>query len=62
MIGDSIEVTVVSIEGSQVRLGFNAPSNIAIHRKEIYQRIQDVNREAATTKETVQLPKLPRQE
>ena len=47
MIGDEIEITVVDIRGDKVRLGINAPSQIAVHRKEVYDAIQRENRLAA---------------
>jgi carbon storage regulator len=47
MIGDDIEVTVVDIRGDKVRLGINAPKEIAVHRKEVYDAIRRENREAA---------------
>jgi len=47
MIGDDIEVTVVDIRGDKVRLGINAPKQIPVHRKEVYNQIRDENREAA---------------
>ncbi len=47
MIGDNIEITVVDIRGDKVRLGITAPSQIPVHRKEVYEAIQDENREAA---------------
>tara|TARA_B100001939_G_scaffold239196_1_gene206541 strand:+ start:44853 stop:45080 length:228 start_codon:yes stop_codon:yes gene_type:complete len=47
MIGDDIEIVVVDIKGDQVKLGIRAPRNVAIHRTEIYQEIQDQNKEAA---------------
>lgn len=47
MIGDDIEITVVDIRGDKVRLGINAPSRIAVHRKEIYDAIRRENEQAA---------------
>ncbi|NEU30256.1 carbon storage regulator CsrA [bacterium LRH843] len=48
-IGDDIEITIVAIEGDQVKLGINAPRHIDIHRKEVYLAIQQENSEAAKT-------------
>ena len=39
MIGDSIEVTVVDIRGEQVQLGINAPKDVPVHRREVYEAI-----------------------
>jgi carbon storage regulator len=50
MIGDDIEVTVVDIRGDKVRLGINAPKEIAVHRKEVYEAIKKENRAAAQVK------------
>lgn len=47
MIGDDIEVTVVDIRGDKVRLGINAPTRIAVHRKEVYEAIKRENQQAA---------------
>ena len=46
-IADDIKVTVVDIQGGQVRLGVEAPGHISVHREEIYQRILEENRRAA---------------
>jgi carbon storage regulator len=48
-IGDYIELTVLSIDGEQVKLGISAPNNIEIHRKEVFLAIQRENNEAADT-------------
>jgi len=47
MIGDLVEITVVDIRGDKVRLGINAPPQVAVHRKEIYEAIKAENRQAA---------------
>ncbi|KIL46582.1 carbon storage regulator [Jeotgalibacillus alimentarius] len=54
-VGDDIEITVLSVQGDQIKLGINAPKHIDIHRKEIFLAIQEEN-EAANN--TVDLTKL----
>lgn len=46
MIGDHIEVKVLSIEGDQVKLGIVAPKSVKVHRSEIFEAIQEQNKEA----------------
>ncbi len=47
ILGDGIEVTVLSVRGDQVSLGFSAPADMRIHRKEVFEAIQAENRMAA---------------
>jgi carbon storage regulator len=48
-IGNDIEITVLALEGDQIKLGISAPKNIEIHRKEIFISIQEENNKAANT-------------
>ena len=40
MIGNDVTVTILGVKGNQVRVGINAPKNVAVHREEIYERIK----------------------
>lgn len=54
IIGDHIEITILDIQGEQVKLGIKAPKHISIHRKEVYIQIQEENKAASTaSKEAV---------
>ncbi len=43
VIGGNIELVVIAVDGNRVKLGFNASSDIPIHREEVHQRIQSEN-------------------
>jgi len=47
-IGENIEITVLSVQGDQIKLGIKAPKDIEVHRKEVYMSIQESNNEAAS--------------
>lgn len=39
MVGDEVEVSVLGVKGSQVRIGIKAPKSVPVHREEVYQRV-----------------------
>ena len=47
VIGDDIEITIVDIRGDKVRLGINAPRQVKVHRKEVYEAIKRENTSAS---------------
>lgn len=47
MIGDDVEIMIVGVDGDQVKIGIEAPRDIPIHRKEVYEEIQRENIAAA---------------
>jgi carbon storage regulator len=48
IINDNIEITIVDVQGEQVRIGINAPRNVSIYRKEVYMEIKEENKKAST--------------
>lgn len=53
MIGDNISVTVLGVKGNQVRLGINAPKDVAVHREEIFERIRHEHLDTVAIEENV---------
>ena len=51
MVGDDITVTVLGVKGNQVRIGVNAPRDVAVHREELYEPIQDDDKKPAAKAE-----------
>jgi len=49
MIGDHVEVKILAIEGDQVKLGIVAPKSVKVHRSEVFEAIQQQNKEALNT-------------
>ena len=47
VINDNIEIILLDIQGDQVRIGVNAPKSVSVHRKEVFEEIQEENRKAA---------------
>jgi len=48
-IGDDIKMTFLDLNGKQLRIGIEAPRNVAVHRAEIYKIIQEQNQQAAAS-------------
>lgn len=49
IINDNIEITIIEIKGDQIKLGINAPKSVPVYRKEVYDQIQEANKEAANS-------------
>ena len=52
MIGDDISVTILGVKGNQVRIGVHAPEQVAIHREEVYDRVQSELNEGPRSDQT----------
>ena len=50
IIGDDVVITIVDIRGDKVRLGIDAPQDIPVHRREVYEAIQRENQKGARLK------------
>ena len=48
VINNNIEIMILDVKGDQVKIGINAPKEVPVYRKEIYEQIQQSNREAMT--------------
>lgn len=57
VINDDIEITIIEIKGDQVKLGINAPKNVPIYRKEVFEQIQEANKESANSVDSETLKK-----
>ena len=56
MIGDDVTITVLGVKGNQVRVGINAPKNVAVHREEIYERIKREQQSDAERSDSADTP------
>jgi carbon storage regulator len=61
VIDGRIQVKIVRVEGETVKIGIEAPSDVPVHRREVYEEIQNSN-QRALTKQSSTLPKLPARE
>ena len=53
VIGNDIEITILEVKGEQGKVGIKAPQSVAIYRKELFEQIQESNREASKISEDV---------
>lgn len=58
-IGDEVEITVVEVKGDMVRLGIQAPRNIQVWRRELWEAIVAENKKAAEEAATAEVPSIP---
>ncbi|MEL3904749.1 MAG: carbon storage regulator CsrA [Treponemataceae bacterium] len=57
VIGENVEITIIEVKGEQVKIGIEAPRNLKVFRREVYEEIQKENRAAQITEKPF-LPKL----
>jgi carbon storage regulator len=55
VINDNIEITILDVQGEQVRIGVNAPRNISVYRKEIFLQIAEENKKASEVNSDIDL-------
>lgn len=48
VINNNVEVTILEVKGDQVKVGITAPKEVPIYRKEVYEQIQNANKEAGS--------------
>jgi len=53
MVGDEVTMTVLGVKGNQVRIGVNAPKDVAVHREEIYDRIKKEGESGGTDNDSI---------
>ena len=58
VVNDNIEITILDVQGDQVRIGINAPRSVSIYRKEIFVEIQEENKKAANANNVAALGNL----
>ena len=49
IIDNNIEITIIEVKGDQVKIGISAPKSVPVYRKEVYEQIQESNKEAANS-------------
>lgn len=59
VIGETIRITVMRVKGEVVKLGIRAPSEVPVHRQEVYEEIQRCNQESLTSCRSA-VPRMPR--
>jgi carbon storage regulator len=58
IINENIEITILEVQGDQVRIGINAPRDVSIHRKEVFLQISEENKKASAINMGIDLNKV----